>query len=185
MLAVLNRGCFAIISSLLIVCLSLSTTAALAQNASDANKVKIGFVNIRKIMAQAPQIQQIQQALSAEFETERQAIIALRNDIAALSNRYDETVDTLTEQEQADLQKRIDDQQLSLTKGQQRMQDDYNLRRNEALAQLQTLIVNMVAKVSKEKQLDIVLNNTGVVYVNSRIDITPDVLRYLSEQSID
>ncbi len=159
--------------------------SALAQNTGHTGAVKIGFVNIRKIMAQAPQIQQIQQNLAKEFDGERQTIIALRNDIAELSNRYDESLNTLSEQAQAELQKSIDEKQLELSKQQQRMQGAYNLRRNEALAKLQTLIVNMVAKVSEEKQLDIVLNNTGVIYVNSRIDITADVLNYLSEQTID
>ncbi len=158
---------------------------AWAQNSSHTDAVKIGFVNIRKLMAQAPQIEQIQQNLAKEFDSERQTIIALRNDIAELSNRYDESLNTLSEQAQAELQKSIDEKQLELSKQQQRMQGAYNLRRNEALAKLQTLIVSMVAKVSEEKKLDIVLNNTGVIYVNSRIDITADVLNYLSEQTID
>ncbi len=158
---------------------------AWAQNSDHADAVKIGFVNIRKLMAQAPQIEQIQQNLAKEFDSERQTIIALRNDIAELSNRYDQSLNTLSEQAQAELQKSIDEKQLELSKQQQRMQGAYNLRRNEALAKLQTLIVNMVAKVSEEKKLDIVLNNTGVIYVNSRIDITADVLNYLSEQTID
>lgn len=165
--------------------MSCLPAVATAQATDSVGSVKIGFVNIRKIMAQAPQIQQIQQQLSTEFDSERQAIIALRNDIATLSNRYDETADGLSEQAQAELQKNIDEKQLALNKRQQQMQDAYNLRRNEALAKLQTLIVNMVAKVSKEKQLDIVLNNTGVIYVNTRIDITADVLSDLSEQTIE
>lgn len=171
--------------ALLLGLLVLGAPNAGAQQVGGAQSVKMGFVNIRQIMAQAPQIQQIQQTLSREFEADRQAIIELRNQIATLSNQYDESVATLSEPEQAALQKSIDDKQLALSRDQQRMQDAYNLRRNEALAKLQTLIVNMVAKVSKEKQLDIVLNNTGVVYVNSRIDITPDVLQNLSGQTID
>lgn len=171
---------------LLFTVLVVFHSMALAQTDGDSiQAIKIGFVNIRKIMAQAPQIEQIQQNLSAEFESDRQTIIELRNRIASLSNRYDESLETLSEQEQAALQKSIDEEQLVLTRSQQRMQDAYNLRRNEALAKLQTLIVNMVAKVSKEKRLDLVLNNTGVIYVNSRIDITPDVLRYLAGQTID
>lgn len=151
--------------------------------------IKMGYVNIRKVMAQAPQIKQIQKKLSDAFEAERQAIFKLRNEIARLSNGYDKTAATNQTAENQDtlqaLQEDIDEKQLQLAKLQQSLQNAYNLRRNESLAELQTLIVNTVAKVAKEKRLDIVLNNTGVIYVNSRIDISPDVLKYLAEQPLD
>lgn len=149
---------------------------------SQANDLKIGFVNIRQLIASAPQIEQIQEKLVAEFTEKRQAIIKLRNEIAQIETRYDKQTD---KGQQLLLQKSLDSKQLELSKMQQFMQDEYNLRRNEVLGKVQSLIVEMVAKVSKEKQLDIVFNNTGVIYVNQRIDITPDVFKYLSEQRID
>lgn len=162
---------------------------AVDETTNRQNAIRIGYVNIRKIMAQAPQIRHIQKKLLETFESERQAIFMLRNEIAKLSNSYDEQAtankpDDNQEALQA-LQEAIDEKQLALAKMQQNLQNAYNLRRNESLAALQTLIVNTVAKVSKEKRLDIVLNNTGVIYVNSRIDISPDVLAYLSEQPLD
>ncbi|MBS9777950.1 MAG: OmpH family outer membrane protein [Gammaproteobacteria bacterium] len=147
----------------------------------DAN-LKVGFVNIRKLMVQAPQLQQIQQKLEAEFEADNQSIIAIRKSISHLSLKYDKLRDKTS---LLDLQKSIGEKQRQLAKQQKRLQDDYNVRRNEELGKLQTLIVKMVGKVSQEKKMDIVLNNTGVIYVSNRIDITPDVFKYLSEQKID
>lgn len=152
-----------------------------AQTAETSN-LKVGFVNIRELMAQAPQRQQIRQKLASEFEKENQSIIALREQIAKLGTQYD---DNLSKAALIQLQRDIADKQQDLETQQKQLQDEYNVRRNEALGQLQTLIVRMVAKVSKEKKLDMVLNNTGVIYVSSRIDITPDVLKYLSERTID
>lgn len=149
---------------------------------SPSDSVRIGFVNIRQLIANAPQIEQIQKKLAAEFEEKNQAIIALRSEITTLSETYDEKTD---KEQQLALQKDIDNKQLELSKLQQFLQDEYNLRRNEALGKVQSLIVKMVAKVSKEKSLDIVLNNTGVIYVNQRIDITRDVFDYLTEQPLD
>lgn len=171
-------------------CLLLLAFVTMAQKPVNQSigEVKIGYVSIRRIMANAPQVEQIQKKLSDEFKVKRQTIITLRNQVAELNNAYDVAAADKTKQRPAALQalqKSIDEKQLALEKLQQRLQDEYNLRRNEALAKLQTLVVSMVAKVSKEKQLDIVLNNTGVIYVNTRIDITPDVLKYLSEQTID
>ncbi len=115
-------------------------------------------------------------------KTKKSLIITLRHSIAKLSTKYDSVTD---QNAMLDLQKQVGDKQRELAKKQQQLQDDFNVRRNQALGKLQTLIVSMVAKVSKEKELDIVLNNTGVIYVSSRIDITPDVFKYLSEQTVE
>lgn len=164
-----------------ILLLLLISGYSVAQTVKSSN-LNVGFVNIRKLMTQAPQLSQIQQKLASEFDKENQAIIALRTDIAKLSANYDENK---SEEALVDLQKNISEKQQELERLQQLLQDEYNVRRNAALGKLQTLIVRMVAKVSQEKQLDLVLNNTGVIYVSSRIDITPDVFKYLSEQTID
>ncbi len=146
-----------------------------------SDDLRVGFVNVRQLMARAPQIEQIQKDLAVEFEAENQHIIALRNEIAKLSLRYD---DKDSQENLAELQKKIDDKQKELLRLQQRLKDAYNLKRNELLAKLQTLIVRMIAKVSQEKQLDLVLNNTGVVYISGRIDITPAVFSYLKVEQI-
>lgn len=148
----------------------------------DGTQLKVGFVNIRKLMEQAPQLQQIQNNLETMFAAENRSIIVLRNEIAKLSAQYDAKADEATIKT---LQKQIDNKQREMADLQKKLRDAYNLRRNEALGKLQTLIVTMVATVSQEKQLDIVLNNTGVIYVNQRIDITPAVFKKLSEQRID
>lgn len=164
---------------LFVSCLMLSNSYA--QKVA-GNDLKVGFVNIRKLMTQAPQLEQIQKQLADDFKEKNDKIIALRHKIAQLSAKYDENTDKTT---LIALQNQITEQQRELAKQQQIMQDEYNVRRNEALGKLQTLIVRMVAKVSREKQMDIVLNNTGVIYVSSRIDITPDVFAHLSEESIE
>lgn len=157
-------------------------TAVAQTQTVDGIQLKVGFVNIRKLMEQAPQLQQIQDNLESLFAEENRAIIALRNDIARLSAQYNAKADKATVKA---LQNQIDSKQREMAKRQKQLRDAYSLRRNEALGELQTLIVNMVASVSKEKHLDIVLNNTGVIYVNNRIDITPAVFKKLSEQQID
>lgn len=160
--------------------INVLVSSAVAQKV-DVN-LKVGFVNIRKLMAQAPQLEQIQKKLEAEFESQNKSIIAIRRDITQLNLQYEKIREKSA---LLMLQKDIGNKQRQLTKYQQRLQDEYNARRNEELGKLQTLIVKMVAKVSKEKKMDIVLNNTGVIYVSNRIDITPDVFNYLSEQSLD
>lgn len=162
----------------LLLCLTVFLSTAQAQQASDT--VKVGFVNIRKLITQAPQVDAIRKTLAKEFEDKNQQIIALRQELAKLNLAYD---NERSEEDLSALQTHIGSKQLELSKLQQSLQDAYSLRRNEELGKLQTLIVQMVAEVSKEKALDIVLNNTGVIYINARVDITPAVFARLSEHS--
>lgn len=162
----------------LLLCLLVFLTTVQAQQSSDT--IKVGFVNIRKLITQAPQVGAIRQTLVKEFEDKNQQIIALRQELVKLNLAYDKE---RSEKDLSALQTHIGSKQLELTKLQQNLQDAYSLRRNEELGKLQTLIVRMVAEVSKEQALDIVLNNTGVIYVNARVDITPAVFARLSEHS--
>ncbi len=167
---------------LTIAILTISLLPGLLSAQQVDTALKVGFVNIRQLMVQAPQLSEIRSKLETEFEPQNQSIITLRKNISQLSAKYDKVAE---KSDLLALQQEIGEQQRKLAKQQQRLQDEYNVRRNEELGKLQTLIVKMVAKVSKEKQMDIVLNNTGVIYVSNRIDITPDVFKYLSEQTIE
>jgi|GEM_PF-4574271 len=159
-----------------------------ADDASGENKFQIGYVDVRKVMANAPQIEQIHQHLSERFRQQRQMIIKLRNEVAHLGAEYDKHVAGEVQNRsrgQVQLLQQLDDKQTQLDKLQKQVQKDYNLQRNQSLEKLQSLIVQMVAKVAKEEHLDMVLNDTVVIYVSSRIDITQKVMTYLSEQSLD
>lgn len=155
-------------------------TGAEAQQQTDLGSVKVGFVNIRQLITQAPQVEHIRKTLAIEFDDENQQILTLRRELVKLNLAYD---NEYSEEKLSQLQTEIGNKQVALSKLQQSLQDAYSLRRNQELGKLQTLIVSKVVEVSKEKSLDIVLNNTGVVYINNRVDITPVVFSRLAEQA--
>ncbi len=162
--------------------------AVWGQSACEAYEdTKIGYVNYRQVRNRAPQIPLIKQKLAKEFSEQRKKIIASRNAIAELINSHSNGIARGDQSQEAldKLQKTIDEKQIELNQLQQRTQNEYNLRRSEESKKLQTLIVDTVAKIAKEEKLVYVQNETAVVYVNSCIDISPKVLRYLSEQNID
>ncbi len=179
---------------LLLLSLMVSQLPMLTQagNCEAFKDTRIGYVNYRKLRSSAPQIPQIREKLTREFEPQRKKIVALRKTISELLNQYDSAIsesdkDPNDKNQQAinQLQKDIDEKQVELTKLQQRIQNEVTSRRNEEMTKLQNLIIHLVAKVAKEKQLVYVQNETAVIYVNSCIDISPDVFNYLSEQGVE
>ncbi|MBD3755759.1 MAG: OmpH family outer membrane protein, partial [Gammaproteobacteria bacterium] len=62
------------------------------------------------------------------------------------------------------------------------IQELLNLRRNEELAKLQTLVNDAIKAIGKEKEFDLILYE-GIAYTNNRLDVTQDVLKHLQEVS--
>jgi len=67
---------------------------------------------------------------------------------------------------------------------QQEFREDQNLRRNEEIRNLQTVIASALKSLGDEHNFDLILTE-GVSYVSDAIDITPmiiDMLKNLQEQ---
>lgn len=158
--------------------LSLLIITFLGQVAAQQSDINIGFVNIRRIMNEAPQLEEISNKLSSSFADEHQRIATLEAELAKLGVEYNQTT---SNDDAIAVQKKISATQREINQIKDTLNDEFSLRRNEEISAFQQLIVQTVAEISKEKQLDLVLNNTGVVYVNARVDITNDVLDRLKQ----
>ena len=56
--------------------------------------------------------------------------------------------------------------------------EDFNFRRNEEIGKLQKLVSETILSLAKEKQYDIILNES-VIYASQQVDITAFVLKRL------
>ena len=56
--------------------------------------------------------------------------------------------------------------------------EDYNFRRNEEIGKLQKLVSETILSLAKEKEYDIILNES-VIYSSKQVDITSNVLERL------
>ncbi len=160
--------------------LSLLMIAFAGHSVAQQSDVNIGFVNIRRIMNEAPQLEEISSKLSSSFADEHQRIAELEAALSKLGIRYNQTT---SNDDAIAIQKEISTTQREINQIKDTLNDEFSLRRNEEISAFQQLIVQAVAEISKEKQLDLVLNNTGVVYVNARVDITNEVLDRLKQVS--
>nr|WP_232023366.1 OmpH family outer membrane protein [Thiomicrorhabdus aquaedulcis] len=87
----------------------------------------------------------------------------------------------------SDAQKATKEREIGmLTREIQRRRNDVqellNLRRNEELASMQTLVNEAIKAIGKKQAYDLILYE-GIAYTNERIDVTKDVLTQLQSQS--
>ena len=129
--------------------------------AVDPADLRIGFVNFRRIMAAAPQREEINERLEREFGVERDALLQAQSELRSMERQL-ETLqhgDNYNDYERQVINKRRD-----VARRDSDYRDNINVRRNEEMAKLQKMIGDEIINLAKEARYDIILNDIGVFY---------------------
>jgi outer membrane protein len=149
---------------------SLPVAAAQAQ-------AKIGVVNVARLMQEAPQAQAASAALESEFAARRRDLENQQKDLKAREDKLAKDGAVMAEAERRNAEKTLRDGQRELARKQNEFLEDLNVRRNEALGQLQRSILQEVQGYAKSAGLDVVV--ADALYASPSVDITGQVLSAL------
>jgi outer membrane protein len=142
-------------------------------------EMRIGVVNVARLLEQAPQAQQAMSALQQEFAPRQRDIAAIQRSLAEKQQTYERDGQVMGEAERLSLEREIRDQQRDLEREQNDYLEDLNIRRNEELGKLQRSLLQQVQAHARNAGYDLVV--ADVLYYSSAIDITDEVLRGLEE----
>ena len=118
--------------------LALVTIAASALPLGAAQaQAKIGVVNVARLLQEAPQAQAAQQALENEFAARKRDLQNTERDLKAREDKLQKDGATMAEAERRNQEKALRDGQRDFARKQNEFMEDLNVRRNEALGQLQ------------------------------------------------
>lgn len=160
--------------------ISISFVFLFTSYASAEGSVKIGAVQILKVLEQSPQYQAAGKALDKEFEPRSKKLIAEQKKIKALEDKLSKDRAIMSETEISKMERDILNNRRDLKRSQDEFREDINFRRNEELAKIQKLVFETVQKVSKDNGYDIVLSE-GVIYASSKADMTQLVIDALNK----
>ena len=150
----------------------------LASHAVADSVQKLGFIDTERVYQQSVQAQRIQTTLQNEFGARQQALQRLRDQGIALKARLDQGRLSPTER------RRIEQQLIALDGDLRRqtaqLTEEYNLRRNEEFAALQQNANRVITELAQRDGYDLIIQD--VIYVNSKFDITDQVIRTLNSQ---
>lgn len=159
--------------------LSLQNDAEKATPLLIKNSLQVGFINLRKIMANAPQNDAIRNRLEQEFKETQKALL---EEQAALSVLEQTLLNTENQNDAEQLERQILSKRRELTQKDIQYRDQYNVRRNEEMIKLQDLVMNEIIRLAKEEHYDIILNDTGVLYVHESADLTLKIIQSLAQK---
>ena len=137
--------------------------------------LKIGAVQILKVLEQSPQYQAAGEALDKEFEPRSKTLIAEQKKIKSLEDKLSKDRAIMSEAEISKMERDILNKRRDLKRSQDEFREDINFRRNEELNKIQKTIFEAVQKVSKDNGYDIVLSE-GVIYASPNADMTQLVI---------
>jgi outer membrane protein len=160
------------------VTLVLATLAAgvLPVGAAHA-QAKIGVVNVARLLQESPQAQAASQGLENEFAARRRDLENQQKDLKAREDKLTKDGAVMAEAERRNAEKTLRDGQRELARKQNEFLEDLNVRRNEALGQLQRTVLQEVQTYAKAAGFDVVV--ADALYARTSVDITNQVLAAL------
>jgi outer membrane protein len=152
----------------------------LSANVSSA-ELKIGYVQVDKILQDAPQTAESGKKLEREFSPRSLELDKMQKQIRDIEAALDKEGVTLSETDRRNKERDASNLKIEFQRKQRELREDINLRKNEELSSLQDRINKAVQTVSEADGYDLVVYG-GVAYASRKIDITDKVLKLLGKK---
>ena len=160
---------------------SLVTFVLTTPFSSQDAELKVGYVQVDKILQDAPQTAESGKKLEREFSPRSQELDRMSKQIKELEAVLDKDGLTLSEADRRNKERDVQNIKIEFQRKQRELREDINLRKNEELGSLQDRINKAVQSVSEAEGYDLVVYS-GVAYASKKIDITDKVLKLLGKK---
>lgn len=157
-----------------VVC--LATTLA-PVGAAEA-QMKVGVVNVQRLLQDSPQAKASMQALQDEFAPRQRDIVQQQNTLKTRQERLQRDSAVMAEAERRNVEREVRDGERELARKQSEYVEDLNVRRNEELGKLQSSLLQEVQTFAKAQNFDLIVGD-GVLYAKDTMDVTAQVLTAL------
>jgi len=152
----------------------ISLVALFSIGTLQAAEIKVGFVNVARLLEKAPQAAQAKVDLEKEFSPRNNRLIALQKDVKSLEEKLVRDGSVMSDSERRNLERDITSKTRDFKRAQAEFREDFNLRRNEELTKLQRLVFEAIKGLAEFEKYDLVLHD-GVVFASKAVDITSSV----------
>ncbi|HET6603898.1 MAG TPA: OmpH family outer membrane protein [Xanthomonadaceae bacterium] len=137
--------------------------------------VRIGYVDMQRLIDSAPQVAAARGRLTGEFASRDAELELQAQRLAAMQARIQREGDTLAAAELAQLREEAEALDRSIAHTRERLAAELSRRLDEELDRAWPLIEAAVAEYAREAGYDLILSSP-VVYASGRVDVTDRVL---------
>jgi outer membrane protein len=159
----------------------LVATALSFGASASAAELKVGYVQVDKILQEAPQTAETGKKLEREFSPRTAELERLQKQIRDIEAQLDRESLTISETDRKNKERDASNLKIDFQRKQRELREDINLRKNEELGTLQDRINKAVTSVAEAEGYDLVVYG-GVAFASKKIDITDKVLKALGKK---
>lgn len=154
--------------------------AAFASSVS-AEEMKIGYVNIVRLLREAAPAKAAQARLDAERLKREKELDELAARLKMGSEKLEKDAPTLSEADRVRRQRELIEQDREVQRRRREAQEDMNQRLNEEQGQVADRANKVIKQISEAEKYDLILQDA--VFASSRVDITDKVIKALNAAS--
>ncbi len=142
--------------------------------------IKIGFVDVGRLMEDSPQAVAARQKLQNEFAPRNEQLEKLHEEFTELEQQLAKESDVMSEERRTELEREIQRRRRDFERERDEVREDLSIRRNEELSKLQQQVKETVLEIAKADGFDLVLTQAVTLFASKRIDITDRALKKMS-----
>ncbi len=162
--------------SLLAACaVAVAATSGISAQAN----LKIGVINVARLIEQSPQAATVQKKLQDEFGPRQRDLTAMQERLRTQVEVFQRDSPVMGEAERANLERQIRDAQREYERAGNELREDLDLRQNEEIGNLQRDVLTKAQEYARAQQYDLVLTDSNVIFGSTAVDITGAVLAIL------
>ena len=159
--------------------LAAALLATAAISATAAEQLKVGFVNLERVLREASPAVKSLKKLEKEFASREQELQKMAMQIKDLQASLDKEGVTMNESERRNKEQDLGRLNRDFQRMQREFREDLNLRKNEELAAVLERANKVVQGIAETEKFDLILQEA--VYRSPRIDITDKVIKGLAD----
>jgi outer membrane protein len=158
--------------------LAAGLSLALAFTAAQAQELRIGAVNVDRLLRDSEPAKAATAKLQQEFAKRDKDIKAAGAEFQAAVQKFERDAPTLSESQRVATQRQLAEQERDLQRRQRTLQEDLGLRRNEETQMLIERINRSIQQVAAAEKYDLIVQEAA--YINPRLDITEAVMKRMA-----
>jgi outer membrane protein len=155
-----------------------ATVLGAAAMTSQAQELKIGYVNSERVMREAIPAKAAQAKLETEFSKREKDLTDLGNRLKAAADKLEKDAPTLSETERSRRQRDLVEQDREFQRKRREFQEDLNTRKNEELAAVLERANKVIKQIFDQEKYDLIVQDA--VHWSARVDITKKVIDALN-----
>lgn len=144
----------------------------------NAEELKIGIVDVNKILKDAPQTLSANKKLEKEFSARTEKLKAKIGSLQADEKKFQKESLTMSDDQRDKAEKSLQQRRIDIQRNERELREDMDLRRREEIGDLQEKINITIDKIAADEKYDLILYN-GIAFASKKVDITEQIIQAL------